>query len=93
MVEHSAVNRRVASSNLARGAILLPNSRVYLTQFVFLADFKNWSTRRESVREVKFVLQGSEAEIITQRIEFRLHPKEDQPIRTVGIGFFQPIHG
>ena len=33
MVEHSAVNRRVASSNLARGAILLLESKT-LTKHV-----------------------------------------------------------
>jgi hypothetical protein len=46
MVEHSAVNRRVASSNLARGAILLPRNQISLDEFISqLIRNKNYPTK------------------------------------------------
>ena len=42
MVEHSAVNRRVASSNLARGANLKSRSLLDLCCFCFFASNQFW---------------------------------------------------
>ena len=43
MVEHSAVNRRVASSNLARGANLLLNSQIVTRNLRFLKAWNTWN--------------------------------------------------
>ena len=58
----------------------------------FLIRMRDQLPNSRSIREVEFVLEGEEARIRAQRIEFRLNLEKDQPVRSVGIRLFEPVH-